>query len=235
MIQREVYLALVAAIASAGCAPNAAPPPEAPPAKSPSVDHTVGRQPAPIANETVASPETAAAPPPVTSVEPPNCASWLPDAACEAADMVRRDCEAMVDTLDARVSAPAFDCGVSRPVKNAVCGVSFATCVREELNRESTPRKPHAECAAVEKECTQRRDARRKRYGRSSFEPWVVTLAECERALAIVSKGFEDDLFECLRFSCHPTACFTGGPAGLVGRRAHARQRRRPVRSAASP
>lgn len=219
MFERAKFLAWVAALSTAGCAAHGTP---ATPART--FDTTQGPQPAPVA-----APEASveASAPLVEQVDPPNCASWLPDAGCEGASLVRSDCEATVDTLSASSSARVFDCAVNRRIKNAVCGVSFATCVREELNRPDAPRATVAECAAVQKECTQRRDARVVRYGSSGFEPWLVTTAECERAAASVTGEYQADLLECLRSSCHPTACFTGGPAGLVGRKAHREQIRR--------
>ncbi len=222
MFERAEFLVWVAALSTVGCAAHGTPAAPAEPART--FDTTQGPQAAPAATPE-ASVEAPA--PLVEQVDPPSCASWVPDAGCEGASMVRGDCDAVVETLSASSSTRAFECAMNRRIKNAVCGVSFATCVREELNRPDAPRATVAECAAVQKECTQRRDARVARYGSSGFEPWLVTTAECERAVANVTSAYEDDLFECLRFSCHPTACFTGGPAGLVGRKAHREQIRR--------
>jgi hypothetical protein len=208
------------ALLSAGCAAAGQSMPPAP--KGPSQTAAAPATPSAAPSEPEIAPSLIAELPP-----PPDCASWQPDPGCEGAGIVRRDCEAMASTLSSPTAQRAFDCASEPRATPAVCGFHLAECVREELIEHGGAARPHPECSTLVAECTARRDARQARHGKSRFEPWLVSEGECNAAFAEVNPEFAADLASCLRFSCHPTACFMGSPAGLLARRAHEAQRQR--------
>ena len=95
---------------------------------------------------------------------------------------------------------------------------TLGACLRAALLESCEDPGSRADCRQLAGECAERRERARELSGQTAFEPWPLTEDACVGAFSSVDDEHRADLFECLRFVCHPTHCFSASPGSLVDR-----------------